>query len=39
MLGRAGGLCIGGCQPSWGGADTLTNLTELRRAMGALTPR
>jgi chitinase len=39
MLGRAGGLCIGGCQPSWGGADTLQNLGELRRAMGALAPR
>lgn len=39
MLGRAGGLCIGGCQPSWGGAGTRDNLAQLRRAMAALRPR
>jgi hypothetical protein len=40
VLGHAGGLCMGGgCQPSWGGKDTLHNLTELRRQMSAVRSR
>lgn len=40
LFGGTGPQCVAGaCQPSWGGADVLANLTDLRARMAALTPR
>jgi hypothetical protein len=40
LFGGTGPQCVSGtCQPSWGGADVLANLTDLRARMAALQPR
>jgi hypothetical protein len=37
LFGNTGPQCVSGsCQPSWGGADVLQNLTQLRTQMAAL---
>lgn len=40
LFGNVGPQCVSGqCQPSWGGADVLGNLTTLRDEMAALRPK
>jgi hypothetical protein len=40
LFGNAGPQCVSGqCQPSWGGSDVLTNLTQLRKQMASLRTR
>jgi hypothetical protein len=40
LFGNVGPQCVSGqCQPSWGGSDVLTNLTQLRKQMASLRTR
>jgi hypothetical protein len=40
LFGNVGPQCVSGqCQPSWGGSDVLTNLTQLRKQMVSLRTR
>jgi hypothetical protein len=40
LFGNTGPQCVSGtCQPSWGGDAVLTNLTQLKARMSALTTK